>query len=168
MEASGSQQEEPRRLSSGDHESLKDTKNRKGGWITFPFLAVAILCLGLATAGAMSNMVVYLITEYHVPSVDAAQISTIIAGSISVAPVAGAIVADAFFGCYPIVAVAMATSVLGSPFTGLARVVVAAARKRKVGVVAPGELKFYHGLRREDDDGKTGGDGVLPPSDSFR
>ncbi|XP_037460775.1 protein NRT1/ PTR FAMILY 2.3-like [Triticum dicoccoides] len=298
MEASGSQQEEPRRLSSGDHESLKDTKNRKGGWITFPFLAVAILCLGLATAGAMSNMVVYLITEYHVPSVDAAQISTIIAGSISVAPVAGAIVADAFFGCYPIVAVAMATSVLslvmftltaslpglrpaacqpgagpceqastgqmaalyaavfllclgaagarfnqatmgtnqfeatadrdvffnwyfillyassvlgatvivyvqdtvswtlgfgvscaasvvglaalllgaryyrhpaaqGSPFTGLARVVVAAARKRKVGVVAPGELKFYHGLRREDDDGKTGGDGVLPPSDSF-
>ncbi|KAM3195202.1 hypothetical protein ACQJBY_071342 [Aegilops geniculata] len=297
MEANGSQQEEPRRLSSGDHESLKEPRNRKGGWITFPFLAVAILCLGLASGGAMSNMVVYLITEYHVPSVDAAQISTIIAGSISVAPVAGAIVADAFFGCYPIVAIAMATSVLslvmftltaslpglrpaacqpgpgpceqastgqmaalyaavfllclgaagarfnqatmganqfeaaadrdvffnwyfillyassvlgatvivyvqdtvswtlgfgiscaasvvglaalllgaryyrhpaaqGSPFTGLARVVVAAARKRKVGVVAPGELKFYHGQRREDDDGKTGGDGVLP-SDSF-
>ncbi|KAF7106877.1 hypothetical protein CFC21_107580 [Triticum aestivum] len=298
MEANGSQQEEPRRLSSGDHESLKDPKKRKGGWITFPFLAVAILCLGLASGGAMSNMVVYLITEYHVPSVDAAQISTIISGSISVAPVAGAIVADAFFGCYPIVAIAMATSVLslvmftltaslpglrpaacqpgagpceqastgqmaalyaavfllclgaagarfnqatmganqfeaaadrdvffnwyfillyassvlgatvivyvqdtvswtlgfgiscaasvvglaalllgaryyrhpaaqGSPFTGLARVVFAAARKRKVSVVAPGELKFYHGLRREDDDGKNGGDDVLPPSDSF-
>lgn len=298
MEANGSQQEEPRRLSSGDHESLKDPKNRKGGWITFPFLAVAILSLGLATAGATGNMVVYLIQEYNVPSVDAAQISTIIAGSISVAPVAGAIVADAFFGCYPVVAVAMVMSVLslvvftltaslpglrpaachfgagpceqastgqmaalyagvfllclsaagarfnqatmganqfeaaadrdvffnwyfillyassvlgatvivyvqdtvswtlgfgiscaasvvglaalllgaryyrqpvaqGSPFTGIARVVVAAARKRKVSVVAPGELKFYYGLRSGDDDSKTGGDDVVPPSDSF-
>ncbi|KAM3207754.1 hypothetical protein ACQJBY_062806 [Aegilops geniculata] len=297
MEANGSQQEEPRRLSV-DHESLKDTKKRKGGWITFPFLAVAILGLGVATGGATANMVVYLIKDYNVPSVDAAQISNIISGSISVAPVAGAIVADAFFGCFPIVAVAMVMAVLslvmftltaslpglrpaacqpgagpceqastgqmaalyaavfllclgaagarfnqatmganqfeaaadrdvffnwyfillyassvlgatvivyvqdtvswtlgfgvscaasvvglaalllgaryyrhpaakGSPFTGLARVVVAAARKRKVSVVAPGELKFYHGLRREDDDGKTGGDDVLPPSDSF-
>ena len=76
--------------------------------------AVAILCLGLASGGAMSNMVVYLITEYHVPSVDAAQISNIISGSISVAPVAGAIVADAFFGCFPIVAVAMVMAVLVS------------------------------------------------------
>ena len=62
----------------------------------------------------MSNLVVYLIQEYNVPSVDAAQISTIISGSISLAPVAGAIVADAFFGCYPVVAIAMAMSVLVS------------------------------------------------------
>jgi peptide/histidine transporter 3/4 len=74
--------------------------------------AVAILGLGLATGGAMSNLVVYLIKEYNVPSVDAAQISTIISGSISVAPVVGAIVADAFFGSYPIVVVAMVMSVL--------------------------------------------------------
>ncbi|KAF7106874.1 hypothetical protein CFC21_107577 [Triticum aestivum] len=282
-------QEEPRSLSV-DHESLKDTKKRKGGWITFPFLAVAILGLGLATSGATANLVVYLIKEYNVPSVDAAQISNIISGSISVAPVAGAIVADAFFGCFPIVAVAMVMAVLslvvftltaslpglrpaacqlgagpcekastgqmaalyaavfllclsaagarfnqatmganqfeaaadrdvffnwyfiffyastvlgatvivyvqdtvswtlgfgvscaasvvglaalllgarhyrqppaqGSPFTGLARVVVAAARKRKVSVVASEELKFYYGLRS--------GDHVVTPSDSF-
>jgi peptide/histidine transporter 3/4 len=73
---------------------------------------VAILGLGLAAGGAMSNMVVYLVTEYNVPSVDAAQISTIISGSISLAPVLGAVVADAFFGSYPIVAVAMVMSVL--------------------------------------------------------
>uniref|UniRef100_A0A453QT26 Uncharacterized protein n=1 Tax=Aegilops tauschii subsp. strangulata TaxID=200361 RepID=A0A453QT26_AEGTS len=261
--------------------------------------AVAILGLGLATGGATSNLVVYLIKEYNVPSVDAAQISNIISGSISVAPVAGAIVADAFFGCFPIVAVAMVMAVLslvmftltaslpglrpaacqlgagpceqastgqmaalyaavfllclsaagarfnqatmganqfeaaadrdvffnwyfiffyastvlgatvivylqdtvswtlgfgvscaasivgltalllgaryyrqppaqGSPFTGLARVVVAAARNRKVSVVASKEdLKFYYGPRRGDDDVKTGGDGVVTPSDSF-
>uniref|UniRef100_A0A453QSX4 Major facilitator superfamily (MFS) profile domain-containing protein n=1 Tax=Aegilops tauschii subsp. strangulata TaxID=200361 RepID=A0A453QSX4_AEGTS len=299
MEANGSQQEEPGHLSV-DHESLKEPRNKKGGWITFPFLAVAILGLGLATGGATSNLVVYLIKEYNVPSVDAAQISNIISGSISVAPVAGAIVADAFFGCFPIVAVAMVMAVLslvmftltaslpglrpaacqlgagpceqastgqmaalyaavfllclsaagarfnqatmganqfeaaadrdvffnwyfiffyastvlgatvivylqdtvswtlgfgvscaasivgltalllgaryyrqppaqGSPFTGLARVVVAAARNRKVSVVASKEdLKFYYGPRRGDDDVKTGGDGVVTPSDSFR
>ncbi|VAI82823.1 unnamed protein product [Triticum turgidum subsp. durum] len=300
MEANGSQQEEePRHLSSGDHESLKEPRNGKGGWITFPFLAVAILGVGLATGGATANMVVYLIKEYNVPSVDAAKISNIISGSISVAPVAGAIVADAFFGSFPIVAVAMVMAVLslvmftlaaslpglrpaacqlgagpceqasagqmaalyaavfllclsaagarfnqatmganqfeaaadrdvffnwyfiffyastvlgatvivyvqdtvswtlgfgvscaagvvglaalllgtryyrqppaqGSPFTGLARVVVAAARKRKLNVVASEELKFYYGLRTGDEDVKTGGDDVAIPSDSFR
>uniref|UniRef100_A0ACD5YYI5 Uncharacterized protein n=1 Tax=Avena sativa TaxID=4498 RepID=A0ACD5YYI5_AVESA len=302
MEAHGSQ-EKPRHHSpiSFDHESLKEPKNSKGGWITFPFLAVAILCLGLASGGAMSNMVVYLVTEYNVPSVDAAQISTIISGSISVAPVLGAIVADAFFGSYPVVAIAMAMSVLsmvmftltaslrglrpascqfsaagppceqasagqmaalyagvfllclssagarfnqatmganqfdaaadrdvffnwyfiflyassvlgatvivyvqdtvswtlgfgiscaasvvglaalllgtryyrqpaaqGSPFTGLARVVVAAVGKRKVKVVASNELKFYNGLSPSDADSKTGDGALAPtPSDSF-
>ncbi|KAG8085193.1 hypothetical protein GUJ93_ZPchr0010g10940 [Zizania palustris] len=73
-----------------DGESLRQPAGRKkGGWITFPFIAVAIL-LG----------------------VDAAQISTLVNGCLSVAPVAGAIVADAFFGCYPVVAVSMAFSVL--------------------------------------------------------
>jgi hypothetical protein len=73
--------------------------------------------LGVATSGALSNLVVYLIKKYNVPSVDAAQISNIIAGCISLAPVAGAIVADAFFGCYPVVAVSMAFSVLVSART---------------------------------------------------
>lgn len=80
-----------------------------------------MLGLGLANAGATSNMVVYLIKEYNVPSVDAAQISTIVSGCVSVAPVAGAIVADTFFGCYPIVAVAMAFSVLARSNTLLLR-----------------------------------------------
>ncbi|XP_040379813.1 protein NRT1/ PTR FAMILY 2.3-like [Oryza brachyantha] len=269
---------------------------KKGGWVTFPFMAVTMAGLGLATAGATGNLVVYLVKEYHVPSVDAAQISTVVLGCLSVAPVAGAIVADAFFGCYPVVAVAMAFSVLallvftltasvpglrppactpgpglppceaatagqmaalyagvlllcvsaagarfnlatmgadqfespadrdvffnwyfiflygssvlgstvlvyvedsvswqlgfglagvasavalaalllgaryyrrpaaqGSPFTGIARVIIAAARKRKVNVAASGELKFYHGRRMASED-----DDNFPPSNSFR
>ncbi|KAG8085191.1 hypothetical protein GUJ93_ZPchr0010g8640 [Zizania palustris] len=98
-----------------DGESLRQPAGRKkGGWITFPFIVVAMFGLGLASAGATSNLVVYLIKEYNVPSVDAAQISTLVNGCLSVAPVAGAIVADAFFGCYPVVAVSMAFSVLVS------------------------------------------------------
>lgn len=101
-----------------DGESLRrpeeEGRRKKGGWITFPFMAVSLLAFGLSSAGAMGNLVVYLVKEYHVPSVDAAQISTIVSGCISVAPVAGAIVADAFFGCFPVVAVAMVFSVLVS------------------------------------------------------
>ncbi|CAL4900099.1 unnamed protein product [Urochloa decumbens] len=304
MEANGSQEAVPCRSLGVDHESLQQPQSdpkRKGGWITFPFLGVAMMGLGVATSGALSNLVVYLIKEYNVPSVDAAQIGNIVSGCVSLAPVAGAIVADAFFGCYPVVAVSMAFSVLsvvvftltaslhglrpspcqpgsggpcspatagqmaalyagvflmcvsaagsrfnqatmgadqfdsaadrdvlfnwffiffyassvlgstvivyvqdtvswtlgfavsaaaavvglaallagtryyrrpavrGSPFTGLARVAVAAARKRKVSVVKSGELKFHHGRPRsgDDKDGNSEAD-LLAPSDSFR
>ena len=44
----------------------------------------------------------------------AAQIFSIALGCLSLAPVGGAIVADAFFCCYPVVAVSMAFSVLVS------------------------------------------------------
>ncbi|GJN14092.1 hypothetical protein PR202_gb00874 [Eleusine coracana subsp. coracana] len=88
-----------------------DTK-KKGGWSTFPFLAVAMFGLGIARGGATSNLVVYLVEKYNVPRVDAAQISSIALGCLSLAPVGGAVVADAFFGCYPVVAVSMVFSVL--------------------------------------------------------
>ncbi|CAN6347268.1 unnamed protein product [Urochloa humidicola] len=117
MEANGSQEPQPRRNLTADHESLlqpqvSDSTNKKGGWITFPFLAVAMLGLGVARGGATSNLVVYLVKKYNVPQVDAAQISSVAHGCLGLAPIAGAIVADAYFGCYPVVAVAMVFSVL--------------------------------------------------------
>jgi hypothetical protein len=119
MEANGSQHPLPSRNLSADvdHESLQPQPSgarSKGGWITFPFLAVAMLGLGVARGGATSNFVVYLVKKYNVPRVDAAQISSIALGCLSLAPVGGAIVADAFFGCYPVVAVSMVFSVLVS------------------------------------------------------
>ncbi|XP_004963872.1 protein NRT1/ PTR FAMILY 2.3 [Setaria italica] len=116
METKGPQEPQPRRNLRADHESLQpqpgDARNNKGGWITFPFLAVAMLGLGVARGGATSNFVVYLVKKYNVPRVDAVQISSIALGCLSLAPVGGAIVADAFFGCYPVVAVSMVFSVL--------------------------------------------------------
>ncbi|XP_072984108.1 protein NRT1/ PTR FAMILY 2.7-like [Typha latifolia] len=85
---------------------------KRGGWITFPFISGSTLGLGLAISGAGSNLIVYLIREYNVKSIDAAQISNIINGSMSLAPVAGAIVSDAYFGCYPVVAFSSAASFL--------------------------------------------------------
>ncbi|KAG8085192.1 hypothetical protein GUJ93_ZPchr0010g11222 [Zizania palustris] len=57
----------------------------------------------------------------------------------------------------------------GSPFTGMARVIVAATRKRKLNVAAPEERKFYHGRRSDDNDGKASADDdtALAPSDRF-
>ncbi|KAK3139063.1 hypothetical protein QOZ80_5AG0377250 [Eleusine coracana subsp. coracana] len=97
-----------------DQESQQQSSDakKKGGWSTFPFLAVAMFGLGIARGGATSNLVVYLVEKYNVPRVDAAQISSIALGCLSLAPVGGAVVADAFFGCYPVVAVSMVFSVL--------------------------------------------------------
>ena len=120
MEATRSQEPLPSRNLSADvdHKSLQQQpnggRNHKGGWITFPFLAVAMLGLGVARGGATSNFVVYLVKKYNVPRVDAAQISSIAVGCLSLAPVGRAIIADAFFGCYPVVAVSMVFSVLVS------------------------------------------------------
>lgn len=55
----------------------------------------------------------------------------------------------------------------GSPFTGLARVAVAAARKRKVDVVASEEFRFYHGQRSGDGDGSKASGSNLAPSERF-
>ncbi|CAL9178705.1 unnamed protein product [Musa hybrid cultivar] len=75
----------------------------KGGWITVPFIIGSMLGQGLALTGATGNLVVYLIKEYNFKAVDAAQIGNIVQGCTSLAPLAGAVVSDAFFGCYPVV-----------------------------------------------------------------
>jgi len=73
MEATRSQEPLPSRNLSADvdHKSLQQQpnggRNHKGGWITFPFLAVAMLGLGVARGGATSNFVVYLVKKYNVP-----------------------------------------------------------------------------------------------------
>ena len=59
----------------------------------------------------------------------------------------------------------------GSPFTGLARVAVAAARKWKVKLATSEELRFYHGRRSSatDRDGDvSGATSLAAPSNSFR
>ncbi|XP_078179511.1 protein NRT1/ PTR FAMILY 2.7-like [Carex rostrata] len=95
-----------------DEEKAEKSPHKQGGWITFPFLSGSILGVGLAMHGVMSNFLVYLIQEYNVRSIDAAQIVNIINGSVSLAPVAGAIVADAFIGCYSVIAISSGIQLL--------------------------------------------------------
>uniref|UniRef100_K3XR39 Uncharacterized protein n=1 Tax=Setaria italica TaxID=4555 RepID=K3XR39_SETIT len=87
-------------------------RKKGGGWITLPFLAGSVIGLGMAMSATSSNLIVYLIRKYNVKSIDAAQISNIVRGCMQLAPVIGAAVSDAYFGCYPVVAAGVAISLL--------------------------------------------------------
>ncbi|KAK4719912.1 hypothetical protein R3W88_018250 [Solanum pinnatisectum] len=84
---------------------------RTGGWITFPFIIVG---LTLAFGGLTSNLIVYLIKEFDVESIDAAQITNLVNGGGSLTPVVAAIVADSFLGCFSIIWISSIISLLGA------------------------------------------------------
>ncbi|KAK9940266.1 hypothetical protein M0R45_016934 [Rubus argutus] len=90
-----------------------DSGSRRGGWITFPFIIGSMAGLTLAAGGWVSNLIVYLIQEFNVKSIDAAQISNVINGSTSFFPVIGAILADSFLGSFPVISVSSFISLLG-------------------------------------------------------
>lgn len=89
------------------------TDRKQGGWITFPFIIASTAALTLASGGWAANLLVYLIKEFHVKSIDAAQISNLVNGSTSLIPVIGAIIADSFLGCYSVVWISSFISFLG-------------------------------------------------------
>nr|XP_043609265.1 protein NRT1/ PTR FAMILY 2.7-like [Erigeron canadensis] len=85
----------------------------KGGWITFPFLIATMGCLTIAAGGWTSNLIVYLINEFNVKNIDAAQIATIVNGCMTLFPIIGAILADSFFGSYLVILISSFVSLLG-------------------------------------------------------
>ncbi|KAI3860771.1 hypothetical protein MKX03_036882 [Papaver bracteatum] len=85
----------------------------RGGWITFPFITVGILGLKIAASGWLSNLIVYLIEQFNIKSIDAAQISNIVNGCTNFLPIAGAILADSSIGNFAVVNVSSIISLLG-------------------------------------------------------
>ncbi|PWA94680.1 proton-dependent oligopeptide transporter family [Artemisia annua] len=85
----------------------------KGGWTTFPFLIAPMGGLTLAAGGWSSNLIVYLINEFNVKSIDAAQIANIVNGCMTLLPIIGAILADSFFGSFIVVLASSFVSLLG-------------------------------------------------------
>lgn len=71
---------------------------QRGGWITFPFITATMAGLTLASGGWSNNLIVFMIGEFNVKSIDAAQIWSVVNGCISMFPILGAIVADSFSG----------------------------------------------------------------------
>ncbi|XP_058110172.1 protein NRT1/ PTR FAMILY 2.7-like [Magnolia sinica] len=105
------------------HQSQSDTDgslplelladDKRGGWITFPFITGNMLFLGIGTFGAFGNLIVYLIEKFNVKSIDATQINNIINGCSNLAPVAGAIISDSYFGCFSVISFSSFVSLLG-------------------------------------------------------
>ncbi|KAM3374122.1 protein NRT1/ PTR FAMILY 2.7 isoform X1 [Capsicum galapagoense] len=85
-----------------------------GGWITFPFIIASSIGLTLAYGGWSFNLIVYLIKEFDVESIDAAQISNLVNGAGSLIPVLAAIIADSFLGCYSTIWISSIISLLGT------------------------------------------------------
>lgn len=87
---------------------------RTGGWITFPFIIASSVGLTLAFGGWTNNLIVYLIKEFDVESIDAAQISNLVNGAGSLIPVLAAIIADSFLGCFSTIWISSIISLLGT------------------------------------------------------
>ncbi|CAK9170182.1 unnamed protein product [Ilex paraguariensis] len=97
-----------------DEAAKLSTSGRKpGGWITFPFMIATMGGLSLAAGGWVSNLIVYLIEEYNVKSIEAAQIYNVFNGCIALFPIIGAIIADSFLGCFSVIWISSLISLLG-------------------------------------------------------
>ncbi|CAI9776419.1 unnamed protein product [Fraxinus pennsylvanica] len=83
---------------SGDGEAqLHSTaKPEHNGWITFPFMTATLAGFTLGAGGWLSNLIVYMIEEFHKNSIESAQIHNLGIGCTSLFPIVGAIVADSF------------------------------------------------------------------------
>ena len=68
--------------------------------------------LTLAGQGWMNNLIVYMIGEYNVKSIDAAQIWNVVNGCVTMFPILEAIVADSFLGCFAVIWISSLISLL--------------------------------------------------------
>lgn len=68
--------------------------------------------LALTGGGLTANLMVYLIQEFHVKSIDAAQISNVVSGCVNFFPIVGAIIADSSLGCFSVVLISSCITLL--------------------------------------------------------
>ncbi|EXC33223.1 Nitrate excretion transporter 1 [Morus notabilis] len=92
---------------------------KKGGWITFPFVIGSFMGLALTGGGLTANLMVYLIQEIHVKSIDATQISNVVSGCVNFFPIVGAIIADSSLGCFSVVLISSCITLLGMTLLNL-------------------------------------------------
>ncbi|EXC33229.1 Nitrate excretion transporter 1 [Morus notabilis] len=89
--------------SSSNHDDQVQTSSSGG----------TVMGLTLAAWGWLSNLIVYLIEEFNVNSVDAAQISNVVNGCTNLFSIVVAIVADSFFGCFFVIFISSCINLLG-------------------------------------------------------
>ncbi|KAL5831241.1 hypothetical protein ACOSQ4_016595 [Xanthoceras sorbifolium] len=106
-------------ISSDGEAQTSNSGDKRGGWITFPFLAGTVTGLTLAGAGWSANLIVYMIEEFNIKSIDAAQIANVVNGCVCLFPVIGAIIANSFFGSFSVMSISSCISLLGIIFLGL-------------------------------------------------
>lgn len=88
--------------------------SKRGGWISFPFFIGMVAGLSLASAGIGGNLIVYLIKEFNIKSINAAQIVNVVVGSSNLLPIIAAILADSFFGSFSVAFTTSCVALLGT------------------------------------------------------
>ncbi|MFS7908946.1 putative ABC-type nitrate transporter [Helianthus anomalus] len=69
--------------------------------------------LTLAAGGWSNNIIVYLISEFNIKSIDAAQIANIVNGCMALSPILGAILSDSYLGSFKVITVSSLVSMVG-------------------------------------------------------
>ncbi|KAI3826109.1 hypothetical protein L1987_00152 [Smallanthus sonchifolius] len=69
--------------------------------------------LPLAAGGWSNNIIVYLINEFNIKSIDAAQIANVVNGCMALFPILGAILADSYLGSFIVISVSSLISMVG-------------------------------------------------------
>lgn len=77
--------------------------------------AVTLLGLSITSFGVILNLIVFLIEEFNIKSIAAAQISNIFNGCLAMLPVVAAIITDSFFGDIPVILASTFISLLVNP-----------------------------------------------------
>ncbi|OMO91425.1 Proton-dependent oligopeptide transporter family [Corchorus olitorius] len=91
--------------SPGDTESqVSDSRSKKGGTMT------GVLLSGY---GWLTNIIVYLVEEFNIESIDASQISNVLHGCMNMIPIIGAFIADSYLGINVVSAICNFISLLG-------------------------------------------------------
>uniref|UniRef100_A0A0E0MQ28 Major facilitator superfamily (MFS) profile domain-containing protein n=1 Tax=Oryza punctata TaxID=4537 RepID=A0A0E0MQ28_ORYPU len=86
---------------------------RYHGWKVMPYVIGNETCERLGTIGTTANLLVYLTTVFHIPSVAAATLLNVFSGTTNLAPLLGAFLCDAYLGRYATLAAATIASFLG-------------------------------------------------------
>ncbi|KAK8488792.1 hypothetical protein V6N12_018805 [Hibiscus sabdariffa] len=92
---------------------MSSSMSKKGGFVTLFFITGTLSGVMLSGFGWLANLIVYLVEEFNVESINATQISNVVHGCINLIPILGAIIADSFLGIFPVVAISSFISTLG-------------------------------------------------------
>ncbi|XP_052137746.1 protein NRT1/ PTR FAMILY 2.11-like [Oryza glaberrima] len=107
------QQPGEKKITGGEEEEEVISSVRYRGWKSMPYVIGNETFEKLGTIGTTANLLVYLTTVYHLPSVHAATLLNFFSGTTNLAPLLGAFLSDTFLGRYTTIAAASLASCLG-------------------------------------------------------
>ncbi|KAH9700873.1 protein NRT1/ PTR FAMILY 2.6 [Citrus sinensis] len=93
------------------HREAQISNAKRGGRTALLSRTVTCLTLG---EGWVANLMVYMIQEFHITSINSALISNIVNGFVNLFPVLGAIIADSFLGSFQVIWISSFISLLGT------------------------------------------------------